>query len=178
MEPRLKTSKKWTSYPKELQEQIREVVEVFFADYDVGDGRFVIDGSIYPEEILLRIGITRPGQLRQDNFEASMQFDPKVDKAFDLIHVLTDFLGEAWINFLEDAPEDEDLPRQWQKNTFEKREIYLKYSTVNTDLEEQANRLLQEDEKKLVYGEDDDLESIELSNDEATETDSDDLSVH
>ncbi len=183
MEPRLKTSKKWTPYPAELLGQIREVVEVFFADYEVGDGKFMIEGEIYPEEILLRIGISRPGQLRQDNFEASLQYDSQKDKSMDLINIMTDFLGEAWINFLEDEPEIEDLPRQWQKNNFEKREIYLRYTTNNTDLEAQANALLGED-KSLVYGEDDEYVEVEASDvdsdgdmDAATDS-SGDLSLH
>jgi hypothetical protein len=160
MEPRLKTSKKWTPYPTELLEQIREVVEVFFADYEVGNGKFVIEGEIYPEEVLLRIGISRPGQLRQDNFEASLQYDVKNDKPLDLIHMMTDFLGEAWINYLEDEPEDESLPRQWQKNYFENREIHLRYSTANSELEAQANALLAAGgAKQLVYGDDDSAEA-------------------
>lgn len=161
MEPRLKTSKKWTPYPTELTEQIREVVETFFADYDVQAGEFVIEGEIYPEEILLRIGMTQKGQLRQDNFEASLQYGPD-DKALELIHVMADFLGETWINYLEDAPEPEDLPRQWQENYFEKNKIYLRYTTVNTTLEAEANRLLQEANKSLVYENDDVLDTLEV----------------
>jgi len=180
MEPRLKTSKKWTSFPAELTEQIREVVEVFFADYEVGNGKFVVEGEIYPEEVLLRVGINRPGQLRQDNFEASLQYDSQKDKALDLVHVMTDFLGEAWINFLEDEPEQEELPRQWQKNHFENREIYLKYTTNNSDLEAQANALLDADSGNLVKGEDD-YESEaepEESRDSSSNEDQEDLSLH
>lgn len=177
MEPRLKSSKKWTPYPKELTEQIREVVEVFFADYETNNGKFIIEGEIYPEEVLLRIGINRPGQLRQDNFEASLQYDVKQDKAIDLVHIMTDFLGEAWINFLEDEPELSELPLIWQENIFEKRKIYLRYTSANTELEAEANRLLAIEEKKLVYGEDSpdeellDLDGEELSFDDEFGTD-------
>ena len=153
MEPRLKTSKKWTSYPPELTEQIREVFEVFFADYELENGHFVVDGRIYPEEILLRIGIARPGQLRQDNFEASLEFR-KEEKALELIHVMADFLGEIFVNFLEDAPALSELPLLWQENSFNKKTIFLRYSSENTSLAIEANRLLDEETKRLVYGAD------------------------
>jgi len=161
MEPRLKTSTKWTPFPTELLEQIQAVVENFFEDYEIENGQFVVDGAIYPTEILLQIGITRPGQLRQDNFIASLEYDSKNEKPMELINLMSDFLGEVWVHFLEDEPEYEDLPRQWQANTFEKKPIYLRYTSENTSLEKQADALLGID-KSLVYGDDElDDESME-----------------
>ena len=154
MDPRLKTSTKWTAYPEELLQQIQDVVHGFFEDYDLGNGRFVINGAIYPEEILLRIGVNEPGRLQQDNFEASLEYDSKNEKALDLIHVMADFLGETWIQFLEDEPEPESLPRPWQENNFQGKKIFLRYTTVNTELERQADELLNESDKRLVYGDD------------------------
>lgn len=154
MEPRLKSSTQWTAFPVELIQQITEVAEDHFSDYEKEDRKFIAEGRIYPTEILLRLGLTAPkGLLRQDNFEASLQYDPEKEKALDQIHLIVDFLAETWATFFEDAPENEDLPRLWNEQIFEKKPIYLRYSTENTDLEKQANALLQLDDKQLVYGE-------------------------
>ncbi len=154
MEPRLKTSTQWTSFPEELIQQIIEAAEDHFSDYEKGDRSFIAEGRIYPSEIVLRMGLTAPkGQLRQDNFEASMEYDVLKVKALDEIHFLVDFLAETWATFFEDAPEDQDLSRLWLEHTFEKKPIYLRYNTENTDLEKLANELLKTDEKQLVYGE-------------------------
>lgn len=153
MEPRLKTSTQWTPFPEELIQQITDAAEDHFSDYEKGDRTFVVEGRIYPNEILLRVGLTAPqGQLRQDNFEASMEYDVKKVKALDEIHFLVDFLAETWATFFEDAPEDESLSRLWIEQTFEKKPIFLRYSTENTELEKLANELLKADEKQLVYG--------------------------
>ena len=154
MEPRLKSSTQWTPFPEELLQQIIEVAEDHFSDYEKEDRKFITEGRIYPTEIVLRLGLTAPkGYLRQDNFEASLQYDPEKEKALEQIHLLVDFLAEMWAAFFEDAPETEDLPRAWNEQIFEKKSIYLRYSTENSDLEKQANALLELDNKQLVYGE-------------------------
>ncbi|MBY0384441.1 hypothetical protein K2X05_04710 [bacterium] len=154
MEPRLKSSTQWTAFPEELIQQITEVAEDHFSDYEKEDRQFLAEGCIYPSEIVLRLGLSAPkGSLRQDNFEASLQYDPEKEKALDLIHLVVDFLAETWATYFEDSPENEDLPRLWTEQVFEKKPIYLRYSTENSDLEKQANALLQLDDKQLVYGE-------------------------
>jgi hypothetical protein len=155
MEPRLKTSTQWTSFPEELLQQIIEASEDHFSEYEKGtDRRFVAEGRIYAGEIVLRIGLTAAkGSLRQDNFEASLEYNIEKEKALDLIHFLVDFLAETWALFFEDAPEYADLPLVWEPQTFEKRNVFLRYSSENTELEKQANALLQIDDKQLVYGE-------------------------
>lgn len=157
MEPRLKTSTQWTPFPQELLEQIIEVTEDHFSDYERGERQFIAEGRIYPKEILLRIGLTAPkGALRQDNFEASLEYDAEKHKPVEQIHLVVDFLAETWANYFEDAPEREDLPLLWTEQTFEKRPIFLRYSSENTELEKQADAYLALDEKKLVYGDDED----------------------
>lgn len=163
MDPRLKTSTKWTPFPVELSAQIAEVLVESFADYDLG-GKFVVEGAIYPQELLLRIGLHKPGRLRQDNFEASLEYVPEVadlenedpeaktpSKTIDLIHVMVDFLGQVWESFLEDEPEFEEMPLGWVEHRFEKQVISLRYTSVNSDLEKQADELLKTYEKKLVH---------------------------
>ncbi len=155
MEPRLKTSTQWTSFPEELTQQIIEASEDHFSEYEKGtDRHFVAEGRIYAGEIVLRMGLTAAkGSLRQDNFEASLEYNVEKEKALDLIHFLVDFLAETWALFFEDAPEYADLPLVWEPQTFEKRNVFLRYSSENSDLEKQANALLQIDDKQLVYGE-------------------------
>ncbi len=157
MEPRLKTYTQWTPFPQELLEQIIEATEDHFSDYERGERQFIAEGRIYPKEILLRIGLSAPkGALRQDNFEASLEYDAEKQKPVEQIHLVVDFLAETWANYFEDAPEREDLPLLWTEQTFEKRPIFLRYSSENTELEKQANAYLALDEKKLVYGDDED----------------------
>jgi hypothetical protein len=150
MEPRLKSSVQWTPFPEELKGQIADVMNTHFADYDF-NGRFVIDGAIYPSELILRIGLTQNGQLRQDNFEVSMEYSSETDKPIDLIHTLVDFLGPVWETFLEDEPERTDLPSVWTVQRFEKYVLYMRYTSVNTELEKQADEILKMYEKKLVH---------------------------
>jgi hypothetical protein len=170
MEPRLKSSTQWTAFPEELTQQIIEAAEDHFSDYEKGDRHFVAEGRIYSNEIVLRMGLTAPkGYLRQDNFEASLEYDPLKVKPLEEIHLLVDFLAETWASFFEDAPEREDLPILWTPHTFEKNNLFLRYSSENTDLEKQANALLQIDDKQLVYGEAD----YELASNEDTLSTSD-----
>lgn len=153
LQPRLAQSQQWTPFPDELLQQIQDVFSSFFEEYDLENGQFKVDGAIYAGEILLSVGLTKPGRLRQDNFEASMEYNAEKEKTLTEIHKVIDFLGQTWQDYLEEPPEDETLPRQWTEHTFEKKKIFLKYSSVNFDLEREADKLLEQYEKKLVYGE-------------------------
>lgn len=150
MEPRLKTSIKWSPFPEELLKQIEEVFKQSFEDYDLG-GEFIAEGAIYPEELLLRVGLTKNNQLRQRNLEASVQYNAEEEKPLEKIHMLVDFLGQVWESYLEDEPEDEEMSLQWVEERFKKDSVFLKYSTVNSNLEKQADQLLEMFEKKLIH---------------------------
>ncbi len=151
MDTRLKSSTKWTPFPDELTAQIVTVMNESFADYDIG-GKFVVEGAIYPEEIILRIGLNKPNQLRQDNLEASVDYIAgSDDKAIEKIHLLVDFLGQAWETFLEDEPDVTELTQVWKEERFEKQVVFTRYTSVNSDLEKQADELLAQFEKKLVH---------------------------
>lgn len=149
MDPRLKTSTKWSPFPADLITQIEEVFAESFEDYDLG-GKFTAEGAIYKEELLLRVGLPKTNQLRQDNFEASIQYNPEEEKATDKINMLVDFLGQVWETYLEDEPEQEDLPIHWREERFEKDTVFLKYTTVNSSLEAQADKLLEMYDDNLV----------------------------
>lgn len=153
MDSRLKTSTKWTPIPAELVTHLEEVFREYFEDFDLKNGTFKVDGAIFPEEIILRVGLPQPHQLRCDNFELSQVYNAESDKVTEVIHNMADDLGIIWEDYLEDPPELIDLPLVWQPVADRKTSFY-RYSSINAELEKQADILLQKYDKKLVYGED------------------------
>src|SRR5437868_1933223 len=85
MQPRLKTSKKWTAFPKEYVDQIQTVFHENFSVQLTGN-KLVIEGRIYPSEVMLRVGINEKGRLRQANFEVSMDYNANKKDAVERIH--------------------------------------------------------------------------------------------
>lgn len=148
MQPRLKTSKKWTAFPKEYQDQIEKVFHENFSE-QLGQNKLIIEGRIYPEEVLLRVGIGEKGRLTQANFEVSMAYDAKKKDAVERIHNCIDAAASMMMDYF-DADTDVEFPRVWQEYPFQGHKIYLQYTTVNTDLEAQADALLGEDSEALV----------------------------
>ncbi len=152
MDPRLKSSTQWTPFPEELCQQTEAVLmERFKPEYDIEDGEFVVEGFIYKEEIIGRYGLRFDGQLKQYNFEVSMDYDAEKDKPLELIQASMEVVEHLWTELLEDDLEDSELSKKWQTMPHKKRMYHFRYSTVNTKLEEEADRLLEEYEKKLVY---------------------------
>lgn len=140
MNPRLKTSKKWTAFPKEYQKQIEEVFRENFKK-QLGDHRLLVEGRIYSEEILLRIGIQEKGRLAQTNFEVSMNYSAKTKDAVERIHDCIDAAASMMSEYYE-AQGEIDFPRLWKEYEFNGRKLYLQFSTENSDLEAQADALL------------------------------------
>jgi len=160
LEPRLKTSLKWSPFPEELCRQIQDVMTEAFSDFDL-KGEFVAEGIICPNEIVMRVGLNSKNQLRQNNFEVSMEYSGEDEKAFEKIHFMVDFLGEAWEKFLDEEPDSEELPLVWTEHRFEKNILFLRYSSINSNLEKQADELLKQFEKKLLHEtEDDDIDDL------------------
>ena len=152
MDPRLKSSVKWAPFPEELCEQVQKALtERFQREYDLEKSQFVVEGRIYREEILGRYGLRVEGQLKQHNFEISFEFNSEKQKALNLIQESMDLVEHLWTEFLEEDLDDNELSRQWQTITFNKKEYSHRYSTVNTALEKEADRLLLQYGKKLVY---------------------------
>lgn len=151
MQPRLKTSKKWTAFPQEYQSQIETVFKENFSA-QLGPDKLVIEGRIYPEEVLLRVGINQKGRLAQANFEVSMAYDSQKKDAVERIHNCIDAAASMMLEYFENDGEV-DFPRTWKEVPFQNQKIYLQYTTENTDLESQANALLGEDESTLVHEE-------------------------
>lgn len=154
MQPRLKSSKKWTAFPPEYQAQIESVFQEHFSEH-LGENKLVIEGRIYPEEVLLRVGIHEKGRLRQANFEVSMSYDPQKKDAVERIHNCVDAAASMMLEYF-DSEGEADFPRSWQEYPFQNQKLYLQYTTENTELEAQADALLGAADTALVKEEETD----------------------
>ena len=166
--PRLKTSTTWSNLPSEFSAKIKTIFENQFK-VEAGYGEFLVDGRIYPDEVLIRIGFLEEGRLKQINFEASIDL-PKVDtddeelaekaaafriendepvltaqsRTMNRIYVCIDALGSSLEEYFEEGDDEAgtDIPLFWTPYEFENDIVHMKSSTVNTRLEEEADRLL------------------------------------
>ncbi len=142
MNPRLATSIKWTALPTEFADKVRKVFTDNFKT-EAAAGRFVVEGRIYPEEIIVRIGYLENGRLKQVNFEASSAYSKEAGNSFDKLYLCVDAIASMMEEAFEaEAEEDSDFPLQWRQYDFEGQPVFLQHSTVNSELEEEANRIL------------------------------------
>lgn len=140
MQPRLKSSRKWTALPKELMTQIKSIFSESFQAH-IGNDSIQTEGRIYPEEILMRVSIVPQKGLKQRGFEVSLQYKKDKDNVLKLVHVAVDAIASLFEQLFA-SQEDHEFPRIWQEVDFEGRKIFIQYTTTNTALEEEANRLL------------------------------------
>lgn len=140
MYPRRPTSQKWTDFPKEFSAQIESVFKESFAQ-QLGDSELIVQGRIYAEEILLRVGVLEKGRIAQSNFEVSIDYDSNDSQVLDRIHHLVDVAASMMMEHYETQGEVE-FPLSWKEFPFKGQPIYLQYSTENSDLEAQANAIL------------------------------------
>lgn len=144
MTPRNPSQKKWTALPPEFREKAAQVFAQNFRR-ESEKGRFVIDGRIYPEEIVMRAGYLEAGRLRQTNFEVSLDYSKNVS-VMDKLFLGIDALGSVFETHFEHLQEEEseeiEYPVSWEEYDFDDSKVFLRYSTVNTALEEEADRLL------------------------------------
>lgn len=140
MNPRLKSSKKWTSFPKEYSDQILTVFKENFAQY-LDNGDLIIEGRIYPEEIMLRVGYLEEGRLAQANFEISMNYSQEDQDAVKTIHLCVDAAASMMMEYLENDGEV-DFPYTWKEFPFKNKKLFLQFNTENSSLEAEANKLL------------------------------------
>ena len=153
MEPRLPFSSKWTPIPDELADQMTEIFQETFASY-LKKGRIFVEGRIYLRELLLRVGYMEKGRLRQDNFEVSIEYVQDKDNMMKMIHLGVDCAASMLEQFFG-QPGEVDFPRSWKNFEVDGRQVYLQYTTVNTELESAADELLGEGATDaLMRGED------------------------
>lgn len=155
MEPRLASSKSQTPFPKELIEQMIQVATEHFGPR-LANCKIVVEGFICPAEIILRLGFLPKKQLSQHNFEISTEYKGEYKDALEAIHLSLDAAATLMDEFLardEDSPND--YPLVWEESQYKKRPLFYRYSSVNSDLEAEADRLLasdlEADEKSLLH---------------------------
>lgn len=144
MKARLSSSKKWTPFPDDLENAMREILRENYKDLK---GTFIVEGRIYSAELLLRLGYLKPDSLKQVNFEVSLNFDNK--KVMEEIHFCFDVAAAMLQTFVENP--ESDFPYQWKEIDFEKRRVFVQFSTINSELERQTDIFLGDHVKKLVY---------------------------
>lgn len=140
MQPRLKNSKKWTALPKELVGQIQSIFSQNFREHIAGK-EVQADGRIYPEEILIHVSIKPKNTLKQAGWDVSIAYKRDKDNVLKLLHLAVDAIGSLFEQQFT-AESDEEFPRIWQQVDFEGRPIFIQYTTVNTELEAQADAIL------------------------------------
>jgi len=158
MNPRLKSSKKWTNFPQEYSDQIQAVFNETFAKY-LTNAELIIEGRIYTDEIVLRVGYLEKARLAQPNFEVSMDYSRNKQDALERIHNCVDAIASMMQDYFENDGEVE-IPYLWREYPFQGKKIYLQFSTENSRLEAEANRLLGLAEGELLVEEEDDEDAL------------------
>ena len=148
MVPRLKSSKKWTNFPKEYSDQIQAVFKENFAQY-LEDAELIIEGRIYSEKITLRVGYHQKGRLVQANFETSMNYSQDEQDAVSRIHNCVDAAASMMMEYF-DQDGEVDFPYTWKEYPFQGKKLYLRFSSENSALEAEADRLLGIDREAMV----------------------------
>ncbi|MBX7231839.1 MAG: hypothetical protein K1X29_07110 [Bdellovibrionales bacterium] len=152
MEPRSQTSARWTPLPKDFIQQVNEALIKSFTN-QAKKGSFIIEGRIYPKELLVRIGFLEKGRLHQQNFEISIDYLPGKDDAYKTLGLAVD-VGATMLEELFSSENDLDFPRLWQSFQIEGRDVYIQFSSINSRLETEAEKLLSLAEDRLVHEDD------------------------
>lgn len=156
VEPRKSSSTKWSVFPKELCDIIESVIRQEVSDIS-DDTKVIVEGRIYAEEILLRIGYLPQEGLRQHNFESAIDYQATKVRTIDKVQVLLEGSLSMMQDFIkaDESAEEADVPYLWKEFDVHSEKgverIALKYSTYNSKLEAEANRLLGEDIEALIY---------------------------
>ncbi len=180
MNPRLKTSKKWTAFPPELINQILSAFEENFRA-KINETEIIVEGRIYPQEILLRVGLLEKGRIKQKNFEISAEYSPDNENAVQKIFLSVDAAASLLLDYMdqeknqddENVESDLDLPSSWREMEFNQEKIYVQFSTVNSKLEAEADRILGLDKSQELYVDEEEDFDQDARFDEARESDPD-----
>jgi hypothetical protein len=143
--------------PAELLTQMQSVFEEGFKS-QLGKSEIHVEGRIYPSELLLGLGFSRPNQLKQPNFELSINYDPRKDNVLKTVHLLFDAMGALFDHYFQSA-DDAEFPRYWEEMEFEGRKIFCQYSTANTNIEGAADQLLGLKSESLLQEDEGDREA-------------------
>lgn len=170
MNPRKKESKKWSPLPPELSKQIKDVFEENFKTQLSGKN-LRVEGRIYPTEILMRIGINSKDELRYNNFEVSVEHSSEMKNTISQIHLAVDVIASLIFEYFENDQQHE-IPLVWQEFPFEKDKVWLQYTSTNSELESEADKLLglEPNDESLLQESEEDFETYGLMDDEEIDT--------
>lgn len=128
--------------PQEFLDKVQESVT---ESWDLPEQKVKVfaEGRLYPEEILVRIGILEAGRLAQANFEISME----IDKKTPLTEQLTLCFDASYSVASEYVQAGENAnvhlyPTYWKELKFQGKSVFFQFSTVNSVLEAEADKLL------------------------------------
>ncbi len=161
MEPRRSRHAKFTELPKDYVKQVINALKDSFQD-ETKSGQFIFEGRIYADEIIVRMGFLQKGRLRQTNFEISTDLKPGKDDTVKLIGICVD-VGATMMEEMFSSKDDGEFPRVWKSYEVEGRQIYLQFSAINSELEEQADRILGTRDESLVKNADENEDSDTLA---------------
>ena len=147
MDPRLKSSNTWSALPGDVTKMILKLLKEQFTKR-VPNGVFHSEGRIYQNEVLLRIGFLSQGDIKQNNFEGSIEYKPGSEKVVDCIQHLYHATASMMETFF--AQPDTNFPEDWLEFDVEEKTVYLRHSSVNTALEAEADKLLGSEETALI----------------------------
>ena len=179
MIPRKKESKKWSAIPTELLKQIKSLFEDNFSS-NLIDKTLKIEGRIYPTEVLMRIGINNKGELRYQNFEVSIDHSPEKQNTVQMITIAVDAIASLMVDYFENE-EEHEMPYIWQEHPFENQKLWLQFSSTNSDLEAEANKLLGlKEENALLIETLEDLETLNIPilEEESESEENEDSDIH
>ena len=167
MNPRKKESKKWTKLPNDFSNQIKTVFEQNFKPHLEGK-KLTVEGRIYPSEIVLRVGINQKGEVRFNNFEVSLNHSKEQQDTITQIHIGVDAVASLMVDYFENE-EEHEMPLIWQEYPFDKQTIWLQYSSENSDLEAEANKLLGVSAADALLAEtEDEMEALGLTEEQGS----------
>jgi len=141
------------------------VNEVLTAHFDEGlkalnqpefckDPRFVVGGSIWPDELVLSASIQSEGSMNATTLHASVDFDPKASAPTlqDLLSLCVDAIGGGFDQLFGDHQKErlekiahgsladwEDVPFDWTRTDVEKKQVWLKMDKSNLTLDRMAD---------------------------------------
>ncbi len=155
--PRHTEAHQWTDLPADFLAKLKEIFVRQF-DFEAQEGEFIAEGRIYPKEAMIRIGYLQKGRLKQINFEASIDLNEptagagisdedgiaaRKSEVMDQIYTCIDSLGSLMEEYFQ-LGDDEDfkLPFHWTALEFEGETLYVQQSSINSRLEDEADRLL------------------------------------
>lgn len=151
----------FSKLPKDITEAIAEILTETFQSQSE-KGTFKAQGHVYASEIVLRAGYLESGRISQINFDLSIKTSPQSQQAVKDLDELTAVAKELFVSYFK-SENLEDFSYTWKPYpTTSAKPIHYKYDGTNTNLENEADKLLGENQNEsLVIGDMSEAEAIE-----------------